>query len=164
VLLLPYTGLIQAVLIGLPAVFSLLALLQPGDDEAVLLSSDCESGRVRKHYTDGRCANVQQIGAASANLPYDLYYYVLDTQDLLQLSTSLAAASHVGLLLVAIRDGLRSGKCSYTPACLSFVLLPVCRVAVTAWVDERPSTQCEDWPLTTATPGVSGETGCKPLN
>ncbi|KAF6253120.1 hypothetical protein COO60DRAFT_1703960 [Scenedesmus sp. NREL 46B-D3] len=89
-LLLPYTGLIQAVLIGLPAVFSLLALLRFGVDEALLLSLDCEAGRVRKHTTDGR-------------------------------------------------------------------------VAVTAWVDERPTTQCEDWPLTTATPGVSGETGCKPL-
>jgi hypothetical protein len=59
VLLLPYTGLIQAVLIGLPAVFSLLALLQPADDEAVLLSSDCESGRVRKHYTDGRWVHMR---------------------------------------------------------------------------------------------------------
>lgn len=90
-LLLPYTGLIQAVLMALPAVFSLLALLQPTDDEAGRSSSDCEAGRAgRKHYSDGR-------------------------------------------------------------------------VAVTAWGDERPSTQCEDWPLTTATPGVSGETGCKPM-
>jgi hypothetical protein len=54
VLLLPYTGLIQAVLIGLPAVFSLLALLAPCGDEALLVSADVEAGRVQKHYTDGR--------------------------------------------------------------------------------------------------------------
>lgn len=36
------------------------------------------------------------------------------------------------------------------------------RIAVTAWVDERPSEQ-EDWPTTFATPQISGEHGCKPL-
>jgi hypothetical protein len=56
VLLLPYTGLIQAALIGLPAVFSLLALLLSSPDEAVLVSSYVEAGRARgQHYTDARC-------------------------------------------------------------------------------------------------------------
>jgi hypothetical protein len=56
VLLLPYTGLIQAALIGLPAMFSLLALLLlPAADDTGIVSSDVEAGRGRKHYTDGRC-------------------------------------------------------------------------------------------------------------
>lgn len=61
--------------------------------------------------------------------------------------------SHLVLRLVVI----------VTPCLPRFPCCGVCRVAVTAWGDERPSTQCEDWPLTTATPGVSGETGCKPM-